>query len=475
MESEAKKKNTQSYANELIFILSDNWKAALFVFSILFIGTFLIALFLPPTFRASSKFSLVMSQQIDPLQRDTAYDYKNKMTRLLQDQKEIILSDYVLTNVLNRIYLDAQPMDVSKLMEKLKEHIEITPPGGETFEGASVFYVSFSGSSPEHVVKVAKCIAEMYLNRYNEIAKSKTSYSVTFFEQQLDKAKANLDEKDARLRQYEKEKSSSLLEFLNLDPGKTSMEVGNQSLMTQAARKLNDLREELAGGNMVIEALERGLTTNKIPVVTPEMEVYGRAVTAFKSKVAQLQIQLNEMRSQFAADYGPMKEVRYELDLAVRSLREEVQRSIYALKVNAKGTIAKIHEQERIIDKLKETIQTNTEEKSRYSQLAEQYALARDAYKSIFTQREQARQANDVNQEKQYVTLIDGASTPTKPYKPNRPLLAVLGLFAGVLMGTATALLLDNVDHTIKKSQDVEEFLGIPVLGSIRKFSIEQK
>ncbi|MFP5213284.1 MAG: GNVR domain-containing protein, partial [Acidobacteriota bacterium] len=228
-------------------------------------------------------------------------------------------------------------------------------------------------------------------------------------------------------------------------------------------------QEQIAGVKKLIEAMDKEMSGNKIPMVLPEMEVHGRAVTVFKNKVAQLQIQLNEMKAQYTADFVPMKQAEEELKLTVQSLREELARSLQAQKVLAASLDAKLGEQDRLIAMLRERIRSTAEEKSAYERIKQEYALSKDAYMGVSNQLEQARLANSVQQEKQYVTLMDPPDVPSKPYKPNRLLLVLLGLFSGILMGFGTAVMIDYFDHTIKKPQDVERFLGLDLIGSIVK------
>ncbi|MCC7137711.1 MAG: polysaccharide biosynthesis tyrosine autokinase [Planctomycetes bacterium] len=63
--------------------------------------------------------------------------------------------------------------------------------------------------------------------------------------------------------------------------------------------------------------------------------------------------------------------------------------------------------------------------------------------------------------------VIEPASDPSRPVKPNRPLLILVGLGAGLLLGLALALLRDWLDDTITGLEDVARHVGAPVFGSI--------
>ncbi len=459
----------QNYLRELVFIVFDRSRLIVQIFTVVFLLGLLAAIFLPPVYRSSAKFTLSIPQQLDPLQKETSFDYKNRLMRLMQDQKEIIYSNRVLQKVVASQFSDVRPEGVPNLLDKLREDIDVTPPGGETFEGSSVFYLSYRGKDPSKVANVTKAIADAYLESYSEVTKAKTDYSHEFFKGQSEALLETMKLKEAALRQYETEKADLLIEMLNLEPNKTNLEVGLNSLLTDVQRKRNDLYDQLVGATKSLEAMEKELKGASIPVVLPEMEVHGRAITAFKNKVAQLQIQLNEMKSQFEPGFAPLKQVEEELKLNVRSLREELNRVLQAQRVTVNALEAKIKEQDRAIESLRNRLRSIGEEKSVYEHLKQEFALAKDAYTGARSQLEQARMANAVSQEKQFITMVDPPEVANKPFKPNRLLLALLGFFGGWMMAVAIALLVDHLDHSIKKPQDVERYLGLNVVGSVSK------
>lgn len=67
------------------------------------------------------------------------------------------------------------------------------------------------------------------------------------------------------------------------------------------------------------------------------------------------------------------------------------------------------------------------------------------------------------------VQIIDKAQVPESPFSP-RPLLnmAIAGVL-GVMLGVFIAFLVEYLDNTIKTPEDVEKYLGLPVLGAIPK------
>lgn len=83
---------------------------------------------------------------------------------------------------------------------------------------------------------------------------------------------------------------------------------------------------------------------------------------------------------------------------------------------------------------------------------------------------EMARQVSIVAQDVQVadsINVIDEAVSPDAPSGPNRPLYVAVALLAGLFMAVAIVVLMDMLDTRVRSSEDVEELLGIPVVGRI--------
>jgi polysaccharide biosynthesis transport protein len=458
----------QNIFREFVFIVFYRLPLLIMVFLTVFIISLVLAVTLPSIYRSTAKFSLVIPQSFDPLQQESSADYRNRVRRFLQDQKELILSNRVLTKVVQDLYPDTTRQSaITEKINTLRENMDVVPPGGESFEGSSVFIVEFSDHSPAFAARVATSITQSYLATYREISQGKTNFSHAFFQEQTQKLYKDMVDKEVKVRDFETKQALALLEILNLGDAKANVEVGPNTLLTQFLRNYHELQTELAGLQASIASLERESTKSGIPAVLSDMEVPGRTITVFKNKVAQLQIQLNEMKPQFKENFEPMKQVEQELALSVDALKNELKRSLSAQKITAQSIKARIGQLEITIKSLQDRIQAIAQQKATYQALLQEFNIAKDAYTRTQSQMEQARMAQSLTQDKQFLTLIDNPAVPVKPYKPNRMALAFGGLFAGIFLGIAAALTVDHFDHRIKTIYTIEKQLNVPVLGSI--------
>ncbi len=446
----------------------DRMRLIVMVFLAVSLVSTAIAVMLPSIYRATAKFSLIDPPIPDLLQQENAIDGRNRMRRTLHDHREFIMSNRVLTKVLQELTRsDPQPVSTAQI-DALRKNLNVVPPSGETFESSNVLILEYTDATPERAAQVATAITQSYLDAYQEITKAKTDYSYSFFLEQTQKLNKDMLDKENKLREFETRQALVLIEILNVEPGKAKQEIGSNLLLSQFLRHYQELQAEVAGLRVSIVSLEREIHKKGDSVVPPDMELPGRSISRFKEKVSQLQLQLNEMNPQFNENFEFLKQPEHEADLAGGSLKKELIRSVKAQKITAQSIETSIQQIEKNIQDLKGQIQSTVREKTTYENLKQEYNIARESYTQVRMQLEQARMAQSVNQGKQFLTRIDKPEVPSKPFKPNRLLLVIGGLFLGVFLGIAIALTAAFFDRRLKTVCDIETHLKVPVLGSIQ-------
>jgi uncharacterized protein involved in exopolysaccharide biosynthesis len=63
--------------------------------------------------------------------------------------------------------------------------------------------------------------------------------------------------------------------------------------------------------------------------------------------------------------------------------------------------------------------------------------------------------------------VVEPANFPVKPIRPNRLLIVLAGLAGGLVGGVGLAVLLETMDTSFKKSDDINTFVNVPLLATI--------
>ena len=67
------------------------------------------------------------------------------------------------------------------------------------------------------------------------------------------------------------------------------------------------------------------------------------------------------------------------------------------------------------------------------------------------------------------VQLLSDAQINNQPINDNQTRTILIGLIVGLVAGIGLVLFLDSLDDSVNSEDDVEEFLGVPVLGKVSK------
>ncbi len=104
-----------------------------------------------------------------------------------------------------------------------------------------------------------------------------------------------------------------------------------------------------------------------------------------------------------------------------------------------------------------------------YDRLNRDYDVAKDQYDRLVARREQMRLqgAAESNADAVRIQVLDPPSVPTVPSKPNKLLLLIGVLIAGVGGGIASAFALSQMQTTYPTAARLGRASGLPVLGSV--------
>jgi capsular polysaccharide biosynthesis protein len=72
------------------------------------------------------------------------------------------------------------------------------------------------------------------------------------------------------------------------------------------------------------------------------------------------------------------------------------------------------------------------------------------------------------------VSIVDKAVAPIDPVKPKKAQNVLIAFGVGLMVSIGLAFLLEFLDKTIKSTKDVEDILGLPVLGVIPHYDIDK-
>lgn len=187
-------------------------------------------------------------------------------------------------------------------------------------------------------------------------------------------------------------------------------------------RKLQEYREQ---NNLV----ENGNKTGVLGLSAEQLTQINQQVTSAQFKVA-------EISQRYGEKHPALVQAKLELTEAKRAFNVAKEASI------------ELSRKEFRFQELQREVQTN-----------------RNLYDTFFTR---IKQANDsLELQTANARVIDSAVTPSSPFKPRKGLLIGLALILSIMFGALLAFMLDYLDSTFKGAEDVEDKLGVSMLGMV--------
>jgi polysaccharide biosynthesis transport protein len=277
-------------------------------------------------------------------------------------------------------------------------------------------------------------------------------------------ANVSLLEEAARLK-GELERSERLLQAYREQNKTVSLE-DRQNIVDQKlhslAQQLNDVR---ADQTQIVSQQEQAnaLTNNPEELLALPAIKSDAVVAGLQSQIAQQETLVNFYATRYKEKYPKMIEARQRL--------EELKRSVITAALAACQTLESVAEAAHSKEQGLEHAVADAEQQSlALSRLAIDYNILqrdmesnRSLYQAILQRLKETEVSKGI--EKTSLQIIESAGLPNKPFKPNRPLLLVMGLFGGLVLGVGLALLLAQLDQTLKSPEDAERKLGVPVVG----------
>ncbi len=211
-----------------------------------------------------------------------------------------------------------------------------------------------------------------------------------------------------------------------------------------------------------------------------------RSQDAMRQKVYDLELQENDLLSRYTDEYPPLKEIRRQRELAESMLtsvpdngepvtastdestggagteRVPTKASPAVLQVSQAASVQK--------SKLKDELHTLNDQEFELAQLEREVKLLEGKYAMHVEKLEQARVNDALSREKiTNVKIAQPASLVYKPVSPRKDLLLAGAFMLALIGGFGSALVAENLDQTLRTTDQVERQLGLPVLASLPK------
>ncbi len=188
-------------------------------------------------------------------------------------------------------------------------------------------------------------------------------------------------------------------------------------------------------------------------------------IQRLKSHVIELEQRLAEFGATKGSKLPEMVKLNAEVDYARERLSLEVQRVLDALRTEMKSAMeAEARLRDRLDDQTRRAVEVSKLE-IEYTTLARELENSRRLYELVLERSKTIKLASLL--ETTNIRRHEEAVVPKLPTRPRVPLNVAFGLLLGLFAGVGAAIGLDRLNHTVRDERELEETLGLRVLGEV--------
>lgn len=318
--------------------------------------------------------------------------------------------------------------------------------------------IAFTSPDPQFAAKVANAWAENFIQSNLERKGQATSYGLAALQRELAQQKAKLDESQRQLVAY-----ASAERIINLPPQGAG---GERSLVADDLAAINAALAEATADRIKAEAQNSQAGRGGASALA----LANTTIGGLRQRRAELAAEYERMMAQFTPEYPAAQAIRSQINDLDQSIRREEQRVNNSLNSDYRQALARENQLKARVDELKSGYLDMRRRSIQYNIYQQEVDSNRALYDGLLQRFKEIGVAGDVGVNN--VSIVDAADVPKKPSSPRKMLNLAVSVLAGLLLGVALALGLEQIADSIEDPTELERRLGLPLLGTVPKVMV---
>ena len=410
----------------------------------------------------------------------------------MQNIKQRTLTSKQLQQLIRQFDLyreDREDLTIDEILDKMREEISLTPVNveiadqrrGRTATATIAFTLSYEGKNPEKVQQVTDRIVTLFLKEDLKERTDQASSTHDFLRKEKEKIKLQLTEIESRLAEFKKEHANSLPELFQvsmqtLNTIERSTEQAKEHLRS-LKEKRDELVEQLANTTMDLQDEIRGnqeqedekrlelLKMELISLKTKFSDLYPD-VKKLQEEIDELTLSVEQRKKEDEAEKGSEE---YEKDLVRNPAYVTLSSRLAGLKSDIASGETQIRDLDRKAEEYRARLAATPDVEAVYNDMVAERNNLTLKYKEMQAKMMEAKVAHalESQQKGERFSLIESATLPEKPVKPNRLAIVLIGFVLGIGAGIGLAAITEFSDESVRDADTLERISGYPVLTTI--------
>jgi len=463
---------------QLTGLVRRNWRLILAIVSCVVLAAIVLTMLQMPRYTAEAvvhvggQSQAVLGDEFDP-QVEAAPSWDTE--RHLNTQLEILQSRGLAERVVRRLNLADDPQFLAatgmsepageeqapadrqaQIADLLLNNLKV-----ELLRNTRIIHVGFSSTRPEMAARIANAYAEEFIQAGLQRRIDSSAYARRFISERLEEARARLEASERELNAYARR--AGLIRAR--DPGLEEARGGlvSSSVTTSSLMQLNQAANQAEATRIAAEGRWRAEQAS--PPLSSAAVLGNETVQALMTRRAELEVDLEAARQRYLGDHPKVLQASAALDAVKQQLErvaQNVRNSIRADYEAALSTEQRLREEVR---RLQGATLSEQDRAVRYNMLAREADTNRSIYEGLLQRFRELSASAGISTSN--LAIVDRAEAPAAPSSPNLPLNLTLALLVGLGLAGIVAFTRDQLDDTLRMPEDVEEKLGVPLLGIV--------
>jgi succinoglycan biosynthesis transport protein ExoP len=302
---------------------------------------------------------------------------------------------------------------------------------------------------PELAASIANTMATAFIASNLERKVGSSIYARKYLEEQISETKAKLEESERVINQYAKKN-----EILNLgDKGSAA----TQTFVDYSAA-LNKAEQD----RIKAETLYNQVRLD--PESAPQA-VVNEAIRAYKEQRARLEAEYARDLAIYKPDYPAMVQARAQ----IAELQGHINKEVNNILNSIKGQYISARQAEELLKtrvaSTRNEVLTVQDRSVDMNLLSRELDTNRQVYDSLLQRLKEVSVTAGITTNN--VSIVDEATVPQFPAKPNTKVNIGLGVMLGLFLGAMAALVREQMDDSVKHANEIERRFNVPLLGMI--------
>lgn len=444
------------------------WIALAVAWIISILGWIFVAL-IPNSYESKARIYVelddVLSQQLE-----IAGDGEQAVQRVRQTLTSAVNLEKVVrsTQLGDSVSTD---IEMQSAVESLTENVTVRSEEDNLFEITGS--IGKSNLSDAENARLAQDVVQQMIDLFRDqnIAGNRgdVAQTLVFLDQQLEERKRELEAAEQRRLAFESQNPELI--------------GGTGALGT----RLTALRTEMRGVDADIAAAQSALAAvNGQLASTPRsIAVVGEA-GGTRGALAQAETQLTAMRARGLTESHPdVQAQKRQIEGLRRQAASEpsgagsapnpAYTSLQSIQGERQANVQALHARKAAlqsdISNLMAAQSSEPAVAAEASRISRDYEVLKERYDELLTDREEMRLRGEVETERSafQFEVIDPPTMPVAPSAPNRPLLLVGVMLAGLLIGAGVAFAMGQLKSSFNTAERLERAIDLPVIGTISR------